>query len=148
MRITFLSQRQLAVAVTLFVSTLVEILLMKVVPENLTTIVFLVSALILFWFSVEVSQNYITDPIIFDFRSKKVKETEERDRAKTLIEGLRNNLLMQVANNEISAEKAIALFSNVKKFEEETDPGFPEKQKALEFKQQLHQKLEITNERI
>jgi len=78
MRITFLSQRQLAVAVTLFVSTLVEILLMKVVPENLTTIVFLVSALILFWFSVEVSQNYITDPIIFDFRSKKVKETEER----------------------------------------------------------------------
>lgn len=148
MRITFLSQRQLAAIVTLSVSTLIEIILMKVVPENLTSIVFLVSALMLFWLSVEISQNYITSPIVFDFRSKKVKETKEKDRVKNLVEGLRNNLLMQVANNEISAEKAIAVYSNVKKFEEETDPGFPEKQKALEFKQQLHQKLEITNERI
>ena len=148
MTITLLSQRQLATFLMLSLSALLEFFLMKMVPDGMATIVFLVSALILFYFSIEVAQNFITTPITLDFRSAKQRKRDEEDRSKNLIEGLRNNLLMQIANNQISQERAEALYFSVKKFEENTNPLEIEKLKALQFREQLHKQLDITNERI
>lgn len=78
MKITFLSQRQLATIVTFGLSILIEVFLMKITPDNLETIVFLISSLCLFYLSIEISQNFITEPIVFDLRSKEAKEIEER----------------------------------------------------------------------
>ncbi len=143
MKITFLSQRQLATIVSFGLSILIEIFLMKITPDNLETIVFLVTSLFLFYVSIEVSQNFITEPIVFDLRSKEAKEIEDRDRAKNLIEGLRNNLLMQIAQGQISVKAAEQTYFNVKEFEENTNPLLLQERKELAFKEQLHKELEI-----
>ena len=146
MKITFLSQKQLATVILFVLSGLIELFLMKVTPSGLDTLVFLISAIVLFYISVEVSQNYTKDPIILDFRSEIKKEEEEKNRARNLIEGLRNNLLMQIAQNQISVEKAENIYFNVKKFEEDTNPLLLEEKKALQWKEELHQSLKIGKE--
>ncbi len=143
MKVTFLSQRQVATIVSFGLSVLIEIFLMKITPDNLETIVFLITSLFLFYLSVEVSQNFTTTPIALDFRSKETRILEEANRTKNLIEGFRNNLLALVAEDKLSLETAERRYFNVKKFEEDTNPLLLEEKKQLEWQEELHQQLEI-----
>jgi len=115
MKVTFLSQRQVATIVSFGLSVLIEIFLMKITPDNLETIVFLITSLFLFYLSVEVSQNFTTTPIALDFRSKETRSLETAERR----------------------------YFNVKKFEEDTNPLLLEEKKQLEWQEELHQQLEI-----
>ncbi len=143
MKVTFLSQRQVATIVSFGLSILIEIFLMKITPDNLETIVFLITSLFLFYLSVEVSQNFTTTPVTLDFRSKETRILEEANRTKNLIEGFRNNLLALVAEDKLSLETAERRYFNVKKFEEDTNPLLLEEKKQLEWQEELHQQLEI-----
>ena len=145
MKITFLSQRQIATIVSFGLSMLIEILLMKITPNNLETTVFLISSLSLFYLSIEISQNFTTNPIMLDIRSKEIKNLEEANRTKNLIEGFRNNLLALVAEDKLSLETAERRYFSVKKFEEDTNPLLLEEKKQLEWKEELHQQLKIGN---
>ncbi len=143
MKITFLSQRQLATLVMFVLSGLLEFLLMKLVSPELSKGVFILSAIVLFYFSIEVSQNYITDPIVLDFRSQEVKELEEKNRATNLIEGMRYNLLMRVAQNELKVEDAEKIYFTIKRFEENTNPLLLAEAEDKRLEEEFNQRLKI-----
>jgi len=116
MKITFMSQNKFILMIRLLVCGVIDWYWSKSITNTYQTVFFVLAIIFQFYFLVEWHSNVTSNPIVIDFRS----QAEKIEAAKTdqilMLEAAKNNLLMKIANGEISSKKAKEIIINMYDF--------------------------------
>ena len=139
MKITLLNKKHLTLLLGIILCGAIDITLLSHISSVWGNILFAILVVFQFYLTVEISNKVMDEPLILDFRSEQAKKREEENYSQELLKGFRNNLLMKIAEGQLSSEKATHLFEEVLKFEINTNPKALEEAKLIHFTKQLNE---------
>jgi uncharacterized membrane protein YfcA len=137
MKITLLNKKHLTLLSGIIICGAIDITLLSHISAVWGNILFAILVVFQFYLTVEISNKVMDEPLVLDFRSEEAKKREEENYSQELLKGFRNNLLMKIAEGQLSSEKATVLFEEVLKFEINTNPKALEEAKLIHFTKQL-----------
>ena len=137
MKITLLNKKHLTLLLGIIICGAIDITLLSHISSAWGNILFAMLVVLQFYLTVEISNKVMDEPLVLDFRSEEAKKREEENYSQELLKGFRNNLLMKIAEGQLSSEKATHLFEEVLKFEINTNPKALEEAKLAYFTKQL-----------
>ena len=140
MKITLLNKKHLTLLLGIILCGAIDITLLSHIFSVWGNILFAILVVFQFYLTVEISNKVMDEPLVLDFRSEETKKREEENYSQELLKGFRNNLLMKIAEGQLSSEKATTLFEEVLKFEINTNPKALEEAKLIHFTKQLNER--------
>lgn len=117
MKIDLGPKNKIVLAILMFLAIFIDWKLSAHIVKDITMFLAIMGIIFQFYIIIEITSNYSSEHLVIDTRSEQeILHDQEIERIK-MIQAIRNNLLMKIAEGRMHSSEANQIMENVREFE-------------------------------